>query len=229
MSEDGSLESLGEKSLLADRAHIQIQEAIFSRQLPPGSPLSVPGLARQMDISRSPVREAVQRLVHEGLAMTVPYKGAEVARVTVRDLQKLYEVREVLEGMASRRAAERLDADFGGELALLVEEHERLLSGRAHFEGHVEMDMRFHRFLREQAGNVYLIEALENLQGKVRLAMHSLWRTEGAPQRALADHKIILTAIQSGDAVAAETSARAHIARLRESFYSEAQDLEGKD
>lgn len=228
VSNDGSLKSLGEKSLLADRAHMEIQTAIFSRQLPPGTALSVPELARQLEISRSPVREAVQRLVHEGLAVAVPYKGAEVARVTVEDLQELYEVREMLEGMAARRVAEHPDEAFSGELASLLEEHDRLLAGPAHFEGHVNMDMRFHRSIREKAGNAYLVEALENLQGKVRLAMHSLWQSDGAPQRALADHRAILQAIQSGDAGAAETAARAHISRLRESLDSEARNLEGK-
>lgn len=227
MAEDSSLKSVGEKSLLADMAHKEIQAAILSRELLPGMSLSVPGLARRLEISRSPVREAVQQLVHEGLAVTVPYKGAEVARVTVRNLQRLYEVREMLEGLAARRAAENSNAVFTKELARIVAEHERALSGRAHFEMHMEVDMRFHHSIRECVDNVYLVEALENLQGKVRLAMHSLWQSEGAPQRALADHKLILNAIENKDAEAAETTARAHISRLRESFALEVWDLEG--
>lgn len=192
---------------------------MFNRRLPPGAALSVPDLARQLSISRSPVREAVQRLVQEGLAISVPHRGAVVARIGVEDLQELYEVREMLEGLAARRATERLDSTARSELASLVEQHREALE-RKDLEGHVSLDMRFHLRVRELAGNKRLVEMLNRLQGQVRLAMHSLWGRYDAPRRALEDHEKILAAMLGGDPDAVERAARAHIARVRAALAS---------
>jgi DNA-binding GntR family transcriptional regulator len=160
------------------------------------------------------VREAVQRLVQEGLAISVPHRGAMVAQLGGEDLQSLYEVREVLEGLAARRATERLDSMAKSALASLVEQHREALE-REDLAGHVRLDMRFHLQIRELAGNQPLAEMLDRLQGQVRLAMHSLWGRYAAPQRALEDHEKILAAVLSSDPDAAEKAARAHIARVR--------------
>jgi len=181
--------------------------------------LSVPDLARQLSVSRSPVREAVQRLVQEGLAISVPHRGAVVARIGVEDLQELYEVREMLEGLAARRATERLDSTARSELASLVEQHREALE-REDLEGHVRLDMRFHLQIRKLAGNERLAEMLDRLQGQVRLAMHSLWGRYDAPRHALEDHEKILAAVLSNDPDAAEIAARAHIARVRAALAS---------
>ncbi len=210
-----SLTELEHGGLLVDRAYKQIQGAIYDNRLPAGTSLSVPELARQLAVSRSPVREAVQRLVHEGLAVTVPHKGAVVARVEVEDLYQLYEVRESLEGLAARLATSRRDKSAISELEALVTRHREALEGGEGLGTHIEMDMRFHRRIREMAGNPHLAEALDGLQGKIRLAMHSLWRSEDAPRLALRDHEEILSIMAEGDPHAAEVGARRHIARVR--------------
>lgn len=227
MSGERMLNNIGGRDLLADRAYRELQEAIFSSRIAPGASLSVPELARQLEISRSPVREAVQRLVHEGLAVTVPYRGAEVAQVTVYDLQKLFEIREVLEGLAAKRAAERVDASAKVRLEDIVKEHEIVLDRGMGLAAHVEADMRFHRLIRKMSDDAHLAELLETLQGKVRLAMHSLWHTEGAPRLALTEHKKILRAISTGDSSVAETLARAHIARIRNALIAERSKNDG--
>lgn len=227
MAEKRSLRSIGGRNLLADRAFEEIQEAIFSNALAPGVALSVPELARQLGISRSPVREAVQRLVHLGLAVTVPYRGAVVARVDIEDLQQLYEVRELLEGLAARRATERLDARSLTGLKELVSGHRSALEEGRGLQAHIDFDVKFHRGIREIADSSSLSEFLETLQGKVRLAMHSLWRSEEAPWLALEDHERILAAMAARDPAAAEEAARAHIARLRSSLVSVAESEEG--
>jgi DNA-binding GntR family transcriptional regulator len=218
MGASRALAELEHGGLLADRAYAQIQGAIYDNRLPAGASLSVPELARQLAISRSPVREAVQRLVHEGLAVTVPHKGAVVARVQPEDLYQLYEVRELLEGLAVRLATHHLDQGAAGELGGIVARHREVLDGDEGLTAHIEIDMRFHRRIREIAGNPHLVRALDDLQGKIRLAMHSLWRSEDAPRLALRDHEEILAFMTGGDAGAAEAAARRHIARIRDAL-----------
>lgn len=218
MATDSVVGSIERRDLLADRAYKEILNAIFARKLSPGTTLSVPDLARQLAISRSPVREAIQRVVHEGLAVTEPHRGAVVASFGTAEVLNLYEIREVLEGLAARRAAERLDSSSKADLQKLVKEHREVLEQGKGFVMHMDLDMQFHRRIRELSGNAQLAELLLNLQGRVRLVMHSLWHNKNAPQRALEDHAVILAALCDGDPSEAESAARAHIARLRKTL-----------
>jgi DNA-binding GntR family transcriptional regulator len=200
--------------LLADRAYGKIRDAILSNMMAPGAALSVPELARQLKISRSPVREAVQRLIYDGLAVHVPYRGAEVSSVAVEDMCQLYVVREVLEGLAARLATERVDAAGVRKLRQILEAHEKVVSSGDE-ASHIQFDMAYHRFIRELAGNPHLSDLLNKIQGKAHLALHQLWRGEEGPRLAVEEHKRILDAIAGGDPDAAERAARAHIVRLR--------------
>jgi DNA-binding GntR family transcriptional regulator len=215
------LKGIGHGDLLTDRAYAEIREAIFAHVLPPGTALSVPELANQLAISRSPVREAVQRLIYDGLAVAVPYKGAAVADLTIDDLVQLFEAREVLEGLAARGATEQLTPSTKAMLEDAVEQHADALK-QENLASHIELDMHFHSLIRKAAGNEPLIEILDRLQARVRLAMHSLWGRDDAPRRALEDHKRILAAMLSGDPTAAEAAAKAHIARVRSALIAEA-------
>lgn len=202
-------------NLLADQAYEELKGAVLANRLQPGDSLSVPALAAQMGISRSPVREAVQRLIHDGLATHVAHRGAVVATVDVEDVRQLYVVREVMEGLAARLATERLDATKVAELRALLEDHERVVASGENEKLHIEMDMAYHRLIREVAGNVHLTAALDTIQGKAHLALHSLWRSPDAPRLALEEHRRIFEAMTAGDTDAAERAAREHVRRLR--------------
>lgn len=95
---------------LKERAYIYLKQSILSSQLSPGQPLAVKELAEEMGISRTPVREALVTLHSEGLVEVFPSRGTFVARITVADLRELSELRESLEGMTARLAAQRRTA-----------------------------------------------------------------------------------------------------------------------
>ncbi|WP_405138708.1 GntR family transcriptional regulator [Nocardia sp. NBC_01388] len=215
MPDSPGLESVSPGELLTDRTYEALKAAILRNQLTPGTALSVPELARQLNVSRTPVREAVQRLIYEGLANHVSRRGAEVSKVDIADLRQLYVVRELLEGMSARLATERLDAEGLSTLRGILAEHERVLAGDADNAAHIELDIRFHRTLREIAANTHLTAALEPIAGRSHLALHSLWRSKDAPRLALDEHIHIVDAMAAGDPEFAETVARQHISRLR--------------
>ncbi|MGX9225628.1 GntR family transcriptional regulator [Streptomyces albus] len=212
---ESAVSRLAGGSLLADQAYRELKSAVLANRLRPGDALSVPALAARMGISRSPVREAVQRLIHDGLATHEPHRGAVVARVDVADVRQLYLLREVMEGLAARLATERLDAAKVAELRALLEEHEQVVTCGDDEERHTQMDMDYHRLIREVAGNDHLTAALDTIQGKAHLALHSLWRSPEAQRLAVAEHRRIFEAMTSGDPQAAEEAAREHIRRLR--------------
>jgi DNA-binding GntR family transcriptional regulator len=198
----------------ADRVYDELQTAVLAGELPPGARLSVPRLAVRFGVSRSPVREAVQRLVQDGLATEAPHRGGVVATVTAAELIPLYEVREVLEGLAARLAARHASRNDLAQLHAELLAHERAVE-RGDIRAHIEHDIAFHARLRQAAGNAELSSALHRIQGKVTLAMltadHTRW-----PAKAIAEHRAILDGIIAADAGMAEKVARAHIARIRE-------------
>ncbi|MFC9975456.1 GntR family transcriptional regulator [Spirillospora sp. NPDC127200] len=211
----GAVNRIAPGSLLAERAYEELRSAILESRLTPGTALSVPALADQMNLSRSPVREAVQRLIHDGLATHVPHRGAEVSSVDVEDLRQLYVVRESLEGLAARLATERLDVPALAELEAILAEHEQVVAEGGGEGAHIRQDMRFHQAIRNLSGNDHLIDILDQLQGRAHLGLHSLWRHPHAPRLALAEHRQIYEAMAAGDPDAAERAARNHVARLR--------------
>src|SRR5512139_1512668 len=93
---------------LADRALEQIETAIMKGDLGPGTRISEVLLARTFGISRGPLREAIRRLAGRGLLEVIPHVGARVVTLSLDDLREVFDIREVLEGMACRLAAERM-------------------------------------------------------------------------------------------------------------------------
>lgn len=198
---------------VADSVHRTLHDAIIAGQFPPGSRLSVPHLAQQLDVSRSPVREAVQRLVQEGLATEEPHRGAVVAMLDPTELVPLYEVREALEGLAARLAATQGEPTQLEALRHAYEEHASALE-RGEAAQHVPLDMAFHAVLRTASHNDELCSYLERVQGKIAIAMLGgnplLWS-----RQAIVEHEAILRAVLARDPEEAERAARAHIARVR--------------
>ncbi|MGH3355300.1 MAG: GntR family transcriptional regulator [Nocardioidaceae bacterium] len=198
---------------LADQAYVALRDAILSHQLPPGTRLSVPAMARQLGVSRSPAREAIARIAHEGLAQVVPHRGAVVSDIQPRDLVEIYSLREVLEGLACRLASTRLDEPGIERLQMILNHHEQAIAaGDAH--RHYELDQAFHAAIRKVAGHQRLIESLDRLQGQIRVAMYTTHRSPGGMPQAFAEHQTIFTALVSGDLERAERAGRAHINRL---------------
>lgn len=201
---------------IADAVYEQLREAVLTGQFPAGSRLSVPSLASELEVSRSPVREAVQRLVKDRLAVEEPRRGAIVSNVSPEELAALYQVREVLEGLAARIAAEHPDPNFISILETTMNNH-RTAVNEADWAAHAEYDSQFHSLLRRQSGNSELIRSLDDIQVRVRLGMTKTSVSSGM-QVALSDHQAIFDAIKESDGNAAERVARRHISRLRESL-----------
>ncbi|NGN64381.1 GntR family transcriptional regulator [Streptomyces sp. A7024] len=205
---------------VTDRVHQELRDQIFAGELPAGARLSVPALAASLGVSRSPVREAIVRLVHERLAREEPRRGAVVADVSLKSLIAIYEVREVLEGLATRLAVENAGRRLIRTLEDVLGEHERAVAA-VDLTAASEADMTFHRLIREAADNPEVVRMLDEVQTQVRLAMRTTQVTRG-PKLAVADHRAIFTAMAAGDPAAAEQAARAHIAGLRSTLAEQA-------
>jgi DNA-binding GntR family transcriptional regulator len=217
-----SLTVIESGDLLAERAYAQLSTAILRNVLSPGSSLSVPELARRLGISRSPVREAVQRLIYDGLADYRGRKGTVVSTIEIEDFLSLLEVREVLEALAASLAARHGNDK---ERKALIAVHEEFMSqSPAMGETAVtysQIDMKFHTLIREMAKNPELDAALARTQGRGHLSLFSLWSGERNVDAAQAEHAAMCEAIVIGDEDMASGTARAHISSLRQRVLAE--------
>ena len=195
---------------LADQARDALRSAILDGELAPGDPLSVPELARSLGISRSPVHQAVQRLVADGLARDIPHKGAVVADYGLRDLYEVNELRLALESLAARLAATRLGDDDRDALRLHLEEHAHAVA-TDDVDRYVAADNAFHAAIYTASGNSRLVESLERLLHQRFLTHHTAARVGGRMAQAHAEHREIAEALLEGDPEGAETAMRRHI------------------
>ncbi|TDB02299.1 GntR family transcriptional regulator [Halomonas marinisediminis] len=202
---------------LAERVFQQLQDAIVRGELVPGSKITEPGLSRTYGISRGPLREAMRRLEAHRLIERVPHVGARVVKLSIQELLELFDVREALESMAARLAAEHMTAEEIAGLREVLALHERqadLKKGEAYFQR--EGDLDFHYRIVQGSHNRMLVTMLcDDLYYLVRLYRTQFSASGSRPQRAFVEHHRIVDAIEAGDAELAELLMRRHVSASR--------------
>lgn len=189
---------------------------IIAGDLPEGSRISELELSRRYGIGRGPLREAVLRLEGMGLVVRVPHVGASVVRLTRQELSEIFSIREALEGMAARQAAETMTDQQLIDLDQLIKKHAQYVhsnNGQSYIDQ--EGDYDFHYRIIKASGNQRLIRALcDELYHLIRLYRKTSV-SERSPEQALLEHQMILKALQDRDGDLAEILMRRHIARTR--------------
>ncbi|HGS4438664.1 TPA: GntR family transcriptional regulator [Vibrio cholerae] len=193
-------------------------EAIVEGQLAPGSKISEPELAKQFQVSRGPLREALMRVEGLGLIERIPHIGARVIQLSPTKLVELYAVREALEGMAARLAARNItEIELAGLESLLSTHstHIYQVEGASYF--HQQGDFDFHYRIIQASRNQQLIGLLcDELYHLLRMYRYQSPRSHSRPVEALEEHKFILRAIRQRDEELAEMLMRRHISRSRQ-------------
>jgi DNA-binding GntR family transcriptional regulator len=203
----GPLERVPTSSRIAD----QLREAVMSGALPQGSQVGEVPLAEQLGVSRGPVREAMQRLVQEGLLRSVPHRGIFVAELTDSDVRDIYDARLAVESaamlMIMRRpdlgkVARRLDSAVA-RMAAAVDRGDGAALSRG--------DLAFHELLVALSGSVRLQRMASTLLVETRMCLAALTDTYVAPTRLVEEHAEIVAAIRSGDNLRALTVLDEHM------------------
>jgi DNA-binding GntR family transcriptional regulator len=149
----------GARELLADRAYGELRDRIVTLRIAPGAPIDEDALGRELQIGRTPVREAIKRLSLENLVTVFPRRGTFASEINITDLADISDVRIQLEGHAAYRAAQRITAGQREELEQLLEEL-AVSQGSDDVEALMALDTRVHRFVHRCAANPYLGETL---------------------------------------------------------------------
>ena len=197
----------------------QIREAILDGTHGPGARMNEIELANALAVSRTPVRGALAALAAEGLLEYMPNCGYVVRSYSLRDIEGVYEVRSMLEGLAARQAAERglPDAQRGILHRLLADAEALERAGRWDDEAQAtwtRVNGGFHEAILEAAGNLHLRELMHKSRSIPMLgAIRFRWHDIDVVREANRDHAEIFDAIVNGQAVRAEALAREHIYR----------------
>ncbi|MCB1785466.1 MAG: GntR family transcriptional regulator [Chromatiaceae bacterium] len=203
---------------MPDRIFARLKEAIVEGTIAAGSKISEPELARAYGISRGPLREAIGRLEACGLVVRRPNVGARVVTLSSRQLLEIFHVREALEGMAARLAAQNMTLEEVEELRGLLGQHAAQIAqdtGHAYFQR--EGDLDFHYRIVQGSHNTRLIDLLCNdLYHLVRLYRYQFGMPSKRGPRAFTEHGHIVDAIERRDPEMAELMMRAHVRASRE-------------
>lgn len=188
-----------------------ILKGIHEGQYAPGQRLVEADITQELGVSRGPLREAFRRLAADGILDIQVHKGAAVRRHSRAELAELFRVREVLEGLAARIAAERIDRPGVKQRVLAALRHLHRAGPLFDVLDHIEDNESFHRTIFELSGNRFLQRVMTPLQMPTyRAAFFRLFRSANR-QRSLDQHIAILEAILAGNPDRAEKEMRKHV------------------
>lgn len=220
------LERLTPTATLSDGAFERLQTAIVTGEIPPGARISEQFLSTTYGISRGPLREAIRRLEGRRLVVRIPHAGVRVVSLSYAELIELYHVREALEGMACRLAAQHMTDDDIAKMRQVLATHERhsgLQANESYYQQ--EGDLDIHYVIIQGCKNKTLSDMLcGDLYQLVRMYRYKFSSTPRRPQQAFAEHHRIIEAIADRDGELAEMLMRRHISASRRNIEHRMQE-----
>lgn len=189
-----------------------VRQGIISGRFVPGQRLILRDLQEEYGFSRSTFREAFRRLASERLVSLIPNRGVAVEKLSRSELVDLFQIRETLEGLASRLAAERIDE--GNNRKRFLEACKQLRANR-HPErtAYIEHNHAFHEAIMTVAGNTRLRELLSQMRIPILMALWRQVMTPGDIENSMEEHETIIKAILNGEPGKADAAMQRHLNR----------------
>lgn len=195
---------------LSEVVYRKLRRAIIRGDLVQGATISETDLAKRLEVSKTPVREALTRLVQEGLLVSTPHKGAVVTSLTRGDLEEIYRLRMHLEGLAARTAAERLSEEHAKALRAILEKLE-VATAAGGAEALRRKCLQFHQTIWQASQTRRLPAILMNLQDYVEMSRSTLMFQRSELEAGLEEHARVVRAILARDPSGAEEAMVRHI------------------
>ncbi len=225
--------------LSGDKAYEALYSRIMGGEIKPGERVREAGVAKEFGLSRTPVREVLQRLESEGLLMHQPHRGMVVKQLDHQAVTELYLMREVLEATAASMAAQHAsDAEVAALQDILEEQRKQYATrevgdddkgcrNESDDSAAANLNKMFHKMLVRSAHNRYLFDMAQTLSIELALLGRTTLSLSGRLEESLLEHQAILDAITARDSEKAKLAATAHIqsahkSRLRVLFEDEA-------
>lgn len=201
---------MGDKYSLRGKVYDRIRENILNGVYKEHEELKEATLGEQMGVSRTPVREALRQLELEGLVEIIPNKGARVTGITKKDVEDIYQIRYLLEGLSARWATEHVteeQLEKMEEILYLTEFHAQ----KGHYAQVYELDSQFHELMYEASGSKLLNNILSDFHMYVTRIRKISLSNSSRSKNSTEEHRAILDAIKEHDADRAEKCAHDHV------------------
>ena len=206
-----------DKYSLRGRVFQSIREDILSGRYEQNTELKEAAIGAELGVSRTPVREALRQLELEGLVTIIPNRGAYVNMITAKDVQDIYVIRSMLEGLCARWATQSITAeqlDSMEETLCLSEYH----TSKKNYEKLYELDSLFHEQLYEAGGSRILNHILSDFHDYVKMVRKATISTSSRSVTSTEEHRAIFEAIKERDPDKAEALAKEHVKHTIESI-----------
>jgi DNA-binding GntR family transcriptional regulator len=194
---------------LSDKAYQLIRHKIITLELPPLSAIDEQALMEDLQLGRTPIREALQRLAAEDLVLLAPRRGMFVADISITDLQKIFEARMVLEAFCAQLAAQRATSEQLAEMARVMQEMDHVPDGDN--RALMAIDERFHELLYEAADNDFVADTLKRLHALSFRLWHLVLDRLGDVRGAMEQHRAITEALSARDEARAAELIQRHV------------------
>lgn len=200
---------------LGNQAYQELKRIIVDGQVTPGEKLNEGELAKALGISRTPVREAINRLEREGLVQVFPQRGAFVTQLSKDDIYELFLIREKLEGLAAYLAAPKIDKSAIAKLEACIQGFEEPYDDRD-ISRYSREDFKFHQTIVALSGGNRLITIISALHDHIRIYRLTTLGSSGRMKESLQEHRKIIDALAKKDSEEAERRMRLHIQHVRD-------------
>ncbi len=213
---------------LKELVYLELKHKILTGEIASQTRLMEIDLAEKMNVSRTPIREAIRRLADDGLVKVEARRGAYVANISIKDMLDVFEVREDMEGFTAYLATQRINDEEKEELCRIAKEYEEATK-RNDKEAVIALDEEFHNAIVSCCDNETLRELVKYVQ-ELSLRFRYLYYDDLSLYQTTAEqHNRIFEAIASGDAELARKEADTHVRMLKEFVFALGQRLENKE
>jgi len=206
-------------SNLSERIYGALKDQIINEELGPGERLLDDKLASSFGVSRTPVREALTRLASEGLVEIIPRSGVYIKKLTRKDVEEIYKIRKVLEGLAARAATPIIDDKELEQLDLLLKKAKRSLNNND-CQPYIDSDVMLHNLILKNCQNSRLRSIMANLNTLIHVFRVRVARNKEKAKQALNEHGAILNAIKARNPEKTEKMIMEHIERSKEYIFA---------
>jgi DNA-binding GntR family transcriptional regulator len=201
------------KSTRKEMAYDYLRNAIVSHEFAPGSAIVEQHISDRLQISRTPIREAMKQLESDGLITSTPARGSFVSEISIQDVNEIFDLRLVLEVLALRTAIKRITEEEVADMEILF----KGLNENCSKERFYESDRRLHDLITHNSGNHRLVRFIVNLDSPIERFRYAAAMKPERLKHSRKEHEVILQHIKAKDLKKAEESLQEHILNVRAS------------
>jgi DNA-binding GntR family transcriptional regulator len=223
------MRSLKRHQPLQEQAYQALRTAILAGEILPGQRLVETQLAEQLQVSRTPIREALRQLQQEDLVVSDPNNVLRVATISLTDATQLYDCRIALEQLSVAEACHHATVEHLAGLKTMVQQAEKLVSSRPsqlNMFQLLDLDYQFHRLLAESSGNLWLRSLLDQVFDKMMLLRIQTIQHNRDVLEIRTEHRQIYETVAQRDPIAAQQAIKAHLVAAKERVTAEMQSLQ---